>query len=189
MERQGLTLEPIELPPADPPQARGRLEVEEQREVGKDAAGGVDVQLADQVDVQAPSVPLIGQRGVDVAIAEHDPALLEPGADALADVLLARGQEEEQLTDRYRPQARALEEAPDGQAERGAIGLRRPLDPRPLSLQPSPEARELGGLARPLDALERDQHTAHARDLPTVSVTPSPRHCNTPGLTAREGGR
>src|SRR3972149_4539705 len=63
------------------------------------------------------------------------------------------------------PGARALEHAPDGHAEARAVGLARPLDLPSGAAQVSLEAEELGGLARPLHSLERDEHSTHVDDL------------------------
>src|SRR5207245_10482171 len=72
VEGERFALEVVEPPSADPPQSLSRIEVEEQREVGHDAAGRANVQLADQVGIDAAAVPLIGDRRVGVPVAEHD---------------------------------------------------------------------------------------------------------------------
>src|SRR6266446_6998596 len=78
VEGERFALEVVEPPSADPPQSLSRIEVEEQREVGHDAAGRTNVQLADQVGIDAAAVPLIGDRRVGVPVAEHDAAPVEP---------------------------------------------------------------------------------------------------------------
>src|SRR5213080_5359735 len=53
VEGERLTLEAVAPPAADPPEPLDGIEVEEQREVGQDAAGRPDIQLTDQVGVDA----------------------------------------------------------------------------------------------------------------------------------------
>src|SRR5437016_11612585 len=64
-----------------------------------------------------------------------------------------------------RPDARLLEETADGLAELGAVRLGRLLDTITLALEGALQPGDLGGLSRPLDALERDQHSPHATSL------------------------
>src|SRR6059058_1008520 len=106
VEGDRLTLEAVAPPAADPPEPLDGIEVEEQREVGQDAAGRPDIQLADQVGVDAAPVALVRHGRVGVAVAEHDAAALEPRADLLCDVLVARGHEQEDLDERFGPDAR-----------------------------------------------------------------------------------
>ena len=70
MKRQRLALEVVEAAAADAAKADGRIHVEEQREVGQHAARRSQVQLADQLGIEAASVALIGDGGVGVAIAQ-----------------------------------------------------------------------------------------------------------------------
>src|SRR5882672_2756690 len=110
VEGERLALEVVEPPSAYPSQSLSRIEVEEQREVGHDAAGRANVQLADQVGIDAAAVPLIGDRRVGVPVAEHDATPVEPRPDPLRDVLLARRHEEEDLDERLRVNARTRSE-------------------------------------------------------------------------------
>src|SRR5262245_49353074 len=128
MQGELLALEVIEPTAADPPEAFLRRQVEEQREVGRKPAGGVDIQLADEVEVDPAPVPLVGDGGVGVAVAEHHAPTREPGRELLGDVLMPRGHEEEDLRERFRTNAATLEQPPDGHAERRAVGLPRALD-------------------------------------------------------------
>src|SRR5438094_155292 len=150
-------LEAVETPAADPPQSLGGIEVEEQREVGHDAPGRARVQLADQVGIDAATVPLIGDSRIGVPIAEDDATPVEPRPDLLRDVLLARGHEEEDLDERLRMHTRALEQATHFDSEPRAVGLARVLDLPTLLTKPSLEPHHLGRLARPFDALEGNQ--------------------------------
>src|SRR5439155_6657918 len=70
VERELLALEVVEAAFADAAVPfRGR-QIEEQREVGQDTAGGMDVQLANEIEIDAAAVPLVGDGGVGVAITE-----------------------------------------------------------------------------------------------------------------------
>ena len=168
MEGELLALEAIEAPAGDPPDADGRIEVEEEREIRQHAAGGLHVHLADQLGIDAAPVALVGDGGVGVAVAEDDPARAQPRPELLDDVLVPRGHEQEHLGERARL---TLEEAPHGGTERGAVGLGRGLGAIAFASQPPLEAPDLGRLARSLDALERHQHSAHGGP-------PNPRHCS-----------
>ena len=61
---------------------------------------------------------------------------------------------------------RALEQATHGETEPCPVGLAGVHDLPPLLTKPSLEPHHLGRLARPLDALERDQCAAHAAEPP-----------------------
>src|SRR5437870_13443568 len=150
-------LEAVEAPAADPPQSLGGGEVEEQRDVGHDAPGRAHVQLADQVGIDAATVPLIADSRVSVPIAEDDATPVQPRPDLLSDVVLARGHEEEDLDERLRMHTRALEQATHFDSEPRAVGLARVLDLPTLLTKPSLEPHHLGRLARPFDALEGNQ--------------------------------
>src|SRR2546429_6812804 len=58
-----------------------------------------------------------------------------------------------------------LEQATHGDPEARPVGLTGPLDSAPFGAEPAPEAPHLGRLARPLDALERDEHSTHVQIL------------------------
>src|SRR5438132_91690 len=91
--------------------------------------------------------------------------VLDERADLRGDVLVARGHEQEDLDERLGPDAGALEQAAHGEPEARPVGLAGALDPVPLGAQPASEASHLGRLARPLDSLERDEHSAHIQIL------------------------
>src|SRR5947208_3061772 len=165
MEGERLALEAVAPPAAHPPEPLGGIDVEQQGEVRQDTAGRPDVQLADQVGVDAAPVALIRHGRVGVAVGEHHAAALEPRADLLGDVLVARGHEQEDLDERFGPDAGMLEQATHGDPEARPVGLTGPLDSAPFGAEPTSEAPHLGRLARPLDALERDEHSTHVQIL------------------------
>src|SRR4029453_19683921 len=77
MERQRQALEVVTAA-ADAAEAHGGIEIEQQREVGQDAAGGSHVELADQLGIEPAPVALVGHRRVRVAVAQYDTTALEP---------------------------------------------------------------------------------------------------------------
>src|SRR5436190_5710955 len=162
MEGERLALEAVAPPAAHPPEPLGGIDVEQQGEVRQDTAGRPDVQLADQVGVDAAPVALIRHGRVGVAVGEHHAAALEPRADLLGDVLVTRGHEQEHLDERLGPK---LEQPAHGEPEARPVGFPGALDPVPLGAQPACEAPHLGRLARPLDPLERDEHSVHVQTL------------------------
>src|SRR5262245_7164572 len=184
MEGERLALEIVEAPVARPHPAHplGRIEVEEQGEIGHDAAGRARVQLANQVAIDAATVPLVRDRRVGVPVAEHDPAAIEPGPDLLGDVLLARGHKEKDLDERLGLDARSFEQGAHRDAESCSVGLPGVLDLATLPTKPALEPHHLGRLARPLDALKRDQYSAHAPDNLRSNHSTAPGH---PVIAAR----
>src|SRR5262245_56962007 len=163
-----------------------RVEVEQQREVGHDAAGRARVELADQIGIDAAAVALVRDGGVGVPVAEHDAAAVEPRPDLLGDVLLARGHEEEDLDERLGMHARSLEQPAHRDSEPCSIGLAGVLDLAALPTKPSLEPHHLGRLARPFDTLERDQYTAHASENLRCHDSTAPGR---PGIAVRSGSR
>src|SRR5262245_13446091 len=164
MEGERFALEPVQAPAlrAVPLEPLGRIQIEQQCQVRHDAAGRARVELANQVGIDTAAVALVGHRRVDVPIAEHDPAPVEPRAELLGDVLLARRHEKKDLDEGLGMDTRALEETPHGHSQPCAVWLPCALDLTTAPTKPSLEPPHLGRLARPLDALERDQDTAHA---------------------------
>src|SRR5690242_5682866 len=83
VEGELLAFEVVQASPADSPQPLGRIEIEQQGEIGHDAAGRARVELADQVEIDAATVALVGDRRVGITIAEHDAVTIEPRPDPL----------------------------------------------------------------------------------------------------------
>src|SRR5437867_7587819 len=186
VKRQRLALEVVEMAPPDAPQSLRGIEIEEQREVREDPAGRPHVQLADEVRIDTAAVALVGDGRVGVPVAEDDAATREPRPNLLRDVLLAGGHEQEDLDERLRLDAGALEQAAHGESEPRSVGLTGALNLPSLLTKPSLEAHHLGRLARPLDAFERDQDSAHAPDHSTTP--PHPRTAGAAGSRRRWPG-
>src|SRR5262245_5287102 len=186
VKRQRLALEVVEAPPLDAPESLDGIEIEEQCEIRKDPARRPHVQLADQVRIDTAAIALVGDGRVGVPVAKDDAIAREPRANLLGDVLLTRGHEQEDLDERLGLDAGPLEQVAQGQSEPRAVGLTGALDLPPLPTQPSLEPHHLGRLARPLDALERDEDSAHAQ---TIARQPEPGEPWRPALRGRGGVR
>ena len=113
----------------------GGIEIEEDGDVGLEAAGGLVVELLEEVAIKAATVALVGDGGVGVAVAEDDGAALEGGADEAVDVMGAVGEEEEGFGPRRDGAIGGIwqgeEVGAQGDAHRGSAGLERGdvLDP------------------------------------------------------------
>src|SRR5439155_18737647 len=92
------------------------------------------------------------------------------GVQTCALPILAGGHEQEDLDEGLGPDAGALEEPAHRGTQARPLGLTGPLDPVTLGAKPTLEAKHLGRLARPLDALERDECSTHVEN---------PRCCDT----------
>src|SRR5262249_45128744 len=65
-----LALEVIQSSPGDAANADRRIQIEKKREIGQHAARRLHVELADQLAIDTAPVPLIGDGGIGVTIAE-----------------------------------------------------------------------------------------------------------------------
>ena len=117
-----------------------------------------------RVDAETAAAALVGDRRVDVAVADDGRAALERGPDHLVDVLRAGGGVERDL----RPGRDVLaveDEVADRLAERRAARLAREDDVHALALERLREEPRLGRLARAVDALEGDEHRRDVRPI------------------------
>src|SRR6266508_3510771 len=165
MEGEIHLLESIEGAIADPPHALGGIEVEEQGQIGHHPTRGESIEIANGLEVHAAAETLIGQGGVGVAVGDDDGAAAQSGTDHLRDVLLPRRHEEKSLGEGGGRNAFHLEEAANGRAERGAIGLARENDLAPLAAEPIGEEATVGGLAGAFHTLEGDEEPTHGATL------------------------
>ena len=102
LRHPGVELGPgaLEAVKLTPPHAVGQLlggDVEEHDEVGPAPIDGPLVDGPDLVQRQPSAVALVGERGVDAAVADHVPAGPERRADDLLDVLRPVGGDEERF--------------------------------------------------------------------------------------------
>src|SRR6266508_467183 len=139
-------------------QADRRVEVKQDHHVGEQPAGAPSVDRLHRLDAEAAGGALVGEGRVDVAVAQdHGPAV-QGRADDLLDELGPGGGEQQRLRPRVHASRGGVEQdLADALPERGASGLPGDdhLPAEPLEVPPEPP--ELGGLAAPLDALERDE--------------------------------
>src|SRR5918999_2692317 len=138
---------------------RGLVRVEHEQEgaVGEDPADRVHVQREHLVDAEPASEPLVGERGVEVAVADHVCPTLEGRADHLRDELGPGRGEQSRL--RPRRNLAALEEqVAYALSELRPAGLTRRHDLTPVLGEVLPQQVDLGRLARPVEPLERHEH-------------------------------
>jgi len=156
VELARLRLEPIvgaALP--HPGEAGLDRDVEEDREIGREAAGGRSGHGADDVEGDPTAVTLIGQGRVDVPVRDHGPPGFESRPHDLGHVLRPVGEIEEHLGRGVHVAVRRVEEeAPDRASQGRPAGLPGEDDTAP---EGGGEARGLGALAAPLHSLERDE--------------------------------
>src|SRR5438552_12326035 len=134
-----------------------RVEKQHERPLRHQPARRSERQLQHAPDAEAARDPLVGDGGVDVAVADDIVAAVERRADHLVDELRPRGGEERSL----RPRAHAgpcEEQLADPLAERRPAGFPRRDDRAALPAQPFFEQLRLGGLPGAVDSLERDEH-------------------------------
>src|SRR5262245_36577687 len=144
------------------PHARQRrldVDVEQDRAVGEQPADREQVQLQDGVRPEPAPRALVGDRGVEVPIADDHRPAVEGGADHLVDVLGPGGDIERGLGPR-RDVVAVQHEVADLLAERRASRLSGEDDVHFLGLETLQEEARLGGLSGAVEALERDEHRA-----------------------------
>ena len=90
------------------PAPLGGSDAQQQRAVGLQSTGGEQVDGAHLGNPKPASRSLIGQRGVDEAVEQHDRALLEQRIQALVHELCAGGGVEQRLGARGRRTGRGL---------------------------------------------------------------------------------
>ena len=108
-------------------------DLEQDRAVGHQPLDGGEVELEHPLEAEAAGDALVGDRRVDVAVADHGGAARERRPDQLLDVLGTRGRVERRLGPRS-DVAAVEDEVADLLAERRAAGLAREDDldrPRP----------------------------------------------------------
>ena len=114
-ESELLALQPVGAlaAPAGAGEARARVDPQEQRAVGRQAAGGEQVQRADLLHAQPAARALVGERGVDEAVEQDPAAVRQQRLQPLSDELRARGRVEQRLRARAHVELRVLDERAD----------------------------------------------------------------------------
>jgi hypothetical protein len=134
------------------------VEIEEQREVGEETLRAPHVEGGDVVGAQTAPVPLISQRGIHVAVAQHHLAVLQRRSDDLLHQVGAGRRVKQSLRPcRHAAMSGIEQHAADIFAQRSPSGLARHQDhvaalPKPLGQQ-----IHLRGLATAVETLEGDE--------------------------------
>ena len=129
-ERVALALDPVAGRRRSGVAASSRVDDEQEGPVGKEAANRVEVQLEHALDAEAARDALVGERRVEVAVADDVRAPLERGPDHLGHELGAGGREERRLGPR-RDLVAAEDELAHALAELRPAGLARRTTSRP----------------------------------------------------------
>ena len=133
---------------------------------GQQAARRLEVQLEHGVDAEAARDPLVGERRVDVAVAEHGGAASQGRCDHALDQLRARRGEQRGLGPGDDLLVAVEDDLPHGLAELGAARLARGHDFAAVGLERPLQELDLRRLARAVEALEGDEHAGQHREEP-----------------------
>src|SRR3954468_13731924 len=180
-ELVALALDPVVVAPRAAARD-GRVEQHEERAVRQQSVRHSEAQVAHAFLAERPAGALVGDRRVEIAVADDVLATLERGPDDACDVLGARGGVERRL----RPGAHRLaveDELAHRLADTRAARFAGRLPRSPLVAEPLGEQRGLGALARPVDSFEGYEHSI--RNVGTDAGTRD-RRC---GLHRLEPGR
>jgi hypothetical protein len=158
LELAPLVLEAILL--AGPRRGGHRVDREQEGEVGLEPTRGEGVDALDLVDPEAAGSSLVGERGVEKAVRDHDPPLREGRADHPGHELGTGGREQQRLRLGAERGGGVLEDLAHALANVGAARL---AHPERLVAERVAEQPRLGGLAGAVDALEGHKQAAHAR--------------------------
>ncbi len=159
-------VEPVEavgLPPLGRARrADGEGQVEDQRQVGPQVAGGETVRLEQVGGGEPLPRTLVGQRRIDKAVAYHPVPRSERRADQAGDMVGAGRSHEQRLGRRAPAVGLALDDQrADRLRPRRAARLARLDDVDPVFAQGAREERRLGRLAGPFPALKGNEAPAH----------------------------
>src|SRR5665213_1596513 len=160
------------------PSGRGHLhrEVEQDSEVGLDAAGGPPDQFLELPAVETAPEPLVGEGRGRVAIGDDPAPGLEGGSDHLGYVLGPVGRHQQGLGPwRHRDAVPAEHQVPQCAPERGGPGLEGGDGTEALGQHPS-----LGGFTAAVDPLQGDQAApggGHSSSLVLGTATTGAASC------------
>src|SRR6266540_7215877 len=157
VELQLLAFDAVALP-GGPGEAGGGVEIQEDDELRQDPGGRPAVDALDRVAAEAAGDALVGEGGIQIAVAQDRGATVERRPDHLLDVLRAGGCEQQRLRPRVEVgRDRVEQDGPDPLADDGAARLPGGDHLVAAGFQLTAEQVELGGLAGALDALEGDE--------------------------------
>ena len=161
MELRRLALEPVVLAAESAVDLRV-VERQQERAVGEQAADRGEIELEHALEPEPAPDPLVRDRRVEVAIADHRRSAFEGGADHLVDVLSSRGRVQQGLGP-GRDVPPVQDEIAHLLAELGSAGLSRGDDVDAVGLEPHAQELCLRRLPRAVEALEGHEHRANAR--------------------------
>src|SRR5580658_4841537 len=157
-----------------------RIDIEQDRQVRPEIAGGDLVERADPLVADAVSRALISERRADEAIAEHELAVAERRTEHLLHMLRARGIDQQQLGVGRPAMAAAQQQFAQRQPLLRAAGLARREERDTVLGERALDVRERAGLAAAVDTLENAEEAVLCRHR---AVPP------TPALPFKGGGR
>ena len=167
MERVGLAFETVVLSPQPTADLRN-VQVEQEGPVGEQPTDGGEVQVEDALEPEVATHALVGDRRVEVAVADDRRAAVERRPDHLLDVLSTRGR----VQQRFRPRGdvpAVQDEIAHFLAELRPPRLARGHHLEPVGLEPPAEELRLRRLPRAVEALERDEHGLHPHGAPAAT--------------------
>ena len=135
----------------------GDTDLEQDRPVGHEAPDRSKVEVEHPLEPEAAGDSLVGDRRVDVAVADDGCTPRERRPDELLDVLGARGRVERRLGPRGYV-ATVQQQVANFFPEWCATRLAREDDLGSLGLEAGAEQPRLGGLAGAVEPLESDEH-------------------------------
>ena len=142
-----------------------RRQVQEERQGRVEALGRPRAQGGDFVDAEGAGRALVGQRGVDVAVPQHDRSTLEGGADDRGDVVGAVGRVQEGLRARIHVLGAVLHKTADLRSQLGAARLAGDDDLTATALEPVAHGLDLRGLPGAVATFEGDEHSSRRHQL------------------------
>ena len=135
----------------------GGRDGQQQRAVGAQVVGREQVDRGDLLDAELASGALVGERGVDEAVEQHERAVGEQRREALVHELRARGRVEQRLGAGGDVERGVLDERADALGELDAAGLAQQRDRQPARLDLLGERAGERALARAVEALDGDE--------------------------------
>jgi DNA polymerase III subunit delta' len=140
-----------------------RVDLQQQRPVGCEAAGAEVVDRPHKLDAESAPGALVGERGVDEAVEQDPRPAREQRRQRLLDELCPRGGVEQRLGTSADRQRRVLDELADPLRDRDAARLAQQLRVDPTPAQVVEQRARERRLAGAVDPLDRDQPAARHR--------------------------
>jgi UDP-glucose 4-epimerase len=155
-ELDALALDPVGRRP-HPRRRQLGAQPQKQRHVGQQAVDDREVEVEHTLEPKPARDALIDDRGVEIAVADHDRTPRQGGPDHLVDMLRPRRRVERRLRPRG-DVAAVKQEVADRLAERTAARLAREQHLPPVGAQRVGEQTRLGRLAGAVETFKGDKH-------------------------------